>query len=256
MKRFLHLLFLPLLFASCISTEDTIYFQNGKFSTEEATLVNNFNTPYRIQPNDVLSIRVKSQDPKYSNYLNLEPEGGFTQLTPESLYVNGYKVSEEGYIHFPTIGELKVEALTVNEVRAMVQKAVDEEIQNSTVFVTLVSFKVAVLGEVRNPGYYFVYNEKANLLEVMALAGDIGQLANRKEIHLIRQTDKGSNVILLDLTDPAVLSSPYFYLLPNDVVYVPELKEKSHFLNLANLNIFSTVFSGVSTAITVLLLFR
>jgi polysaccharide export outer membrane protein len=220
-----------------------VYFQGGNFSKTSPTTIPNKRFIYRIQPNDVLSIRVKSLDPLASNPYNKEAEGVFNQFSPASFYVNGYSVNEEGNITLPYVGLLKVANLTLDEVQEAVQKVIDRAVKNSTVYVSLVSFKVSVLGEVKNPGHYFAYNNQMTILEALGMAGDLTGLGNPKNITLVRQVEKGSEVIAIDLTDPKLMASKYYYLLPNDVVYIQPLEAKNKRANSNNMLIF---FSGIS----------
>lgn len=240
--------------SGCITSEDTVYFQGGQFAYDGAQLVENANSQYKLQPNDVLSIKVKSQKFESTDFLNMEPNGAFNNPSPLSVYISGYSISEGGEIHMPSIGTLKVGGLSLSEAREVVQEAVNVYFNDATAFIYLVSFKVSVLGEVRNPGYHYINNNQGNVLEALALSGDMSEYANRKEVHLIRQVPKGSEVIKLDFTKPDLFSSPYFYLRPNDVLYVPQLEIKNQRSNLANLNILNVAFTGLSTAVTVILL--
>jgi polysaccharide export outer membrane protein len=113
----------------------------------------------------------------------------------------------------------------------------------------MISFKVTVLGEVNNPGYHYVYNNQLTILEALGLAGDLTNFASRKNVKLVRQVPRGSEVVLLDLRDPNLLKSKYFFLMPNDVVYVEPLKARSKRLNL---ELLTLVFSAATTAILIL----
>lgn len=254
MKKLIYLVLISVLSASCISNQEIQYFQGGKFSESEVRVFENKNTHYKLQPNDVLNVKVKSQNMETTDYLNMEPAGMFNNPTPLSVYINGYSIDDEGNIDLPSIGKLKVGGLTVSEARNLVQEAVDQSFNNATAFVFLVSFKISILGEVKIPGYYFINNNQGTILDALAMAGDMNEFADRKQIHVIRQNSKGSEVVLLDMTDPAVLTSPFFYLSPNDAIYVPPLELRNQRSNLANLGIFGTVLTGISTAVTLILL--
>ena len=254
MKKLTYFILISVLFASCISNQEIQYFQGGKFSKGETRLFENQNSQYKLQPNDVLNVKVKSQNLETTDYLNMEPTGMFNNPTPLSVYINGYSIDDEGYINLPSIGKLKVAGLSVMGARDLVQQAVDESFTNATAFVFLVSFKISILGEVRIPGYYFINNNQGTILDALAMAGDMNEFADRKQGHVIRQNTKGSEVVLLDMTDPKVLTSPFFYLAPNDAIYVPPLELRNQRSNLANLGIFGTVLTGISTAVTLILL--
>ena len=155
-------------------------------------------------------------------------------------------------ITLPEIGGIKVGGATVEEAEEIIREAITGYITNTTIFIKLVSFKITVLGEVNDPGYYYVYNEQANVLEGLGLAGDLTDFGNRENITLIRQTEEGTETILLSLKDPDLLNSAYYFLQPNDVLYVQPLQAKATRSNINTLTILSVLFGAVSS--TVLLL--
>lgn len=246
MRNYLCFLLLLALATSCMTKRELVYMQNQKFKENSPTLVPTVHKLYKLQSNDVLSIKVLSLQPEMSELFNItNPTNAFGVADQGSMYLSGYSVDEEGNIELPTLGKLKVSGLTTSETQELIQRNLNKYITNSTVIVKLISFKISVLGEVRNPGYFYIYNEQANLFEGLSLAGDLTQGANRQNIKLIRQTTGGSEVILLDLTAADVVQSPYYYLMPNDVIYVEPRKTQ---LRRDNLIVLNAVFGAVSTA--------
>lgn len=237
--------------SSCYYNSRLVYLQDKKFSEKGPTLVKNKKPEYRLQPSDMLSVKIKAAneaDAENSlfNFTSLQ-SGMFA--TPASMYLDGYTIDLEGNINLPILGKINVENLTVQEVQSVVQSCASKYLKNPTVTVKLTSFKVTVLGEVKNPGYLYVYNNQATILEALGLAGDLTPVASRKNIKLIRQVPTGSEVILIDLTDPSLLGSDFYYLMPNDVIYVEPLKARS---KKTNLEILSIVFAGLTTAVLIL----
>ncbi|MBA4056107.1 MAG: polysaccharide transporter, partial [Marivirga sp.] len=181
-----------------------VYFQDKGFSEFQATLMENKKSVYRIQPNDILSIKVKSStDAQVSDIFNITATSQVSQFSsPGSLYLEGYSVDQYGKVTLPILGPLTVKDLTMEEVQNLIQTNANKYLKNAIVIVKLISFKITVLGEVNNPGYHYVYNNQATILEALGLAGDLTQYGNRKNIKLIRQVPNGSEVVLLDLRDP------------------------------------------------------
>ena len=243
-----------LLVSACVSTEQLTYFPNEEFTTEAPTYISGKSKEYRLQPRDVISVLIKTLDEETAAYFNIQSNdgGGFRQVNPASLYLNGYSIDSKGRITLPEVGEVEVAGLTIEQAREVIEKAVSNYVNNATILVKLVSFKVTVLGEVNNPGYYYVYNDQATILEVLGLAGDVSELGNRENITLIRQTASGKEALLLNLKDSDMLSSTYYFLQPNDVVYVQPLRAKATRGNLNALTIVSIVISAVSATIGVL----
>ena len=245
MKKILCYFLLIFFATSCITKKELVYMQNERLKTNTPT---NFTTPYKeyqLQPNDVLSIKVLSVQPELTNQFNIiDPNNAFGLTSPSSLFLSGYSIDKDGNIKLPLIGEIKVSGMSLDQASDLIQRSLDRYVNDATVVVKLISFKFSVLGEVRNPGYYFVYNEQANLLEALSMAGDLTQGANRENLKLIRQKPGGTEVVLLDLKDPNLVQSQYYFLKPNDVIYVEPRKTQ---IKRDNLIVVSTVLGVLST---------
>lgn len=229
----------------CVTQGKLPYLQGRGYSTTQPVQVTNARPAYALQAGDVLSIRVQSVQPALSDIFNVPGPQAFSG-DPGTLYLTGYAVDESGAISLPTVGRVKVQGLSVDRAQALVQQKVEAYVRDANVLVKLLSFKITVLGEVRAPGRYFIYNPQATVLEALGLAGDLTEFGNRENVKLVRQTAKGSEVVLLNLTDPNLLQSPYYYLLPNDALYVEPLKARTARGNANNLGI---VFAGISAIV-------
>jgi polysaccharide export outer membrane protein len=233
--------------SSCIPTKKLVYFQDPKFNSSELTPIINQANIYRLQPRDVLSVRIKTLDSESSEYFNLQPESSFFNYNQAAAYISGYSIDDKGNIDLPETGPVQVAGLTVQEAQAKIHKSFGNYLKKASIIVKLVSFKITVLGEVRSPGHYYVYNNQATLLEGLGLAGDMTEFGNRENITLVRQTNDGLGAVLINLKDAKVLSSPFYYLQPNDVIYVQPLKAKNTRSNLNTLNVLGIVFGAISS---------
>ncbi|UOR03671.1 polysaccharide biosynthesis/export family protein [Hymenobacter aerilatus] len=234
---------------SCVVQEKLPYLQSSSYSVKAPVAVPNPRPNYRLQPGDVLSIRVQGADPKLTEPFNITGTQIMNSGDPGTLYMTGYPIGEDGNISLPTVGKLKVQGLDINQAQALVQKSISNYVLNVNVLLKLLSFKVTILGEVRAPGRYFIYNPQATILEGLGMAGDLTEFGNRENVKLVRQTLNGSEVVLINLTDPKLLQSPYYYLLPNDALYVEPLKARTTRANAGNL---ALVFAGVSSIVLLL----
>lgn len=244
-------LLLSTLLSSCYYNKRMVYLQNKKFSEVNPTVVPNKKSVYKLQVSDVLSVHVKSstETGTSTEIFNIASRQNGVFTTPGSLFLEGYTIDSKGRISLPIIGEVTVKDLTIEQAQQLIQTNANKFLNKSTVIVKLTSFKVTVLGEVKNPGYLYVYNNEVTVLETLGMAGDLTPFANRKNVKLIRQQSSGTMVILLDLTDPKLLSSEYFFLMPNDVLYVEPLKARS---SRENLEVLGVVFAGLTTLILVM----
>jgi len=251
------LLVVFLLVTSCMSGKKQFYIQNPNFSSEKVVEVENRPPTYRIQVDDVLLINIKD--------MKGEPLGEFT-FTPNenrvvmlnannaeaNLYMNGYTVDITGFINIPTLGRIEVKGLTVEEIEEKIKKLLEEYIKNPIVSVKLGGYKISVIGEVRSPGRYYLFNNRISIFDALAMSGDLKEYADRKNIKLIRETEKGTATVLVDLTKGNLLESPYYYLRPNDILIVSPSKTQ---LRRANFPVITTTFAAISSLIVILRFF-
>ena len=201
---------------------------------------------YKVQPGDILYIKIASLDEKFSTYFN-SVMGSNNNTSENSLYLNGYNIDEEGYIELPIIGKMQVKDNTVAEIQEKVQLSMNEYLKETVVYVKLGLFNLTILGEVARPGQYQVYQSDINIFQAMALAGNATDFANKSKIKIIHQTPKGSQIVRVNINDADVLSSPHYYLKPNDIIYVEPLKSKQYGFTTVP---YGTIFSAISLIIT------
>jgi len=144
-----------------------------------------------------------------------------------SVYLNSYSVNDTGYIFLPVIGNLYVKNKTIDSIKLLIQNSLEKYLRNPTVIVKLVNYNITVLGEVKKPGKFKVYQEQINIFDAIGLAGDLTDYGNRNNVLVIRQDTKGSTLHKIDLTDSNILESEYYFLMPNDIIYIEPLTAKS-----------------------------
>lgn len=233
------------LLSSCYTSRRVNYLQSDR----QRMAMELHRTPYLVQPHDILDIKVKSRDQEQNALFNTTSNDNVRlQANPASNFLTGYPIDPEGKVKIAIVGELKVSNMTVEEIRDLVQSEIDKYLVDALVSVKLVSFKVSVLGDVKSPGTNYVFNTQSNIFEALSAAGDLNLSARRKDVKLIRQKGDESIVINLDLRDPSIITSPYYFLHPNDVIYVEPSKQN---LVRNNLGIFTVLLSAISTGILV-----
>ena len=244
------LLFILLILSSCSSHKQLVYLQDVDEQTTENIF---FKQPieYRIQNQDILYIKILSLSDEANEMLNVTSTRYQQNLfqNETSLFINGYSVSDSGYVDVPVVGEILVLDMTLDEAKAAIKSKIDEYLIGATVIVKLISFKFTVIGEVARPGMYNNYNNQVSVLEAIGRAGDITDFGNRERILVVRPTKKETRTFRIDLTKKELLSSDGFFLLPNDIVYVEPLSNKTFRLNTPTISLFLTT---VTTLILVL----
>jgi polysaccharide export outer membrane protein len=252
------LFFLGIVMTACVPTKDLIYLQdNGNTSIESISKVEI--KPYRLQTNDIISISIKANDPKNVEIFSF---GENTQqiISEQNLYFSGYSVDDHGNIRIPVLGDINVLGFTLEETRLKIEKQLLEEYlkKESGVFVTvkLAGFRYTINGEVNGTGSKILYQDKVNIMEAIANAGDITVVGDRKDIKVIRQFPQGSETFSIDLTDKNAMQSPCYNLQPNDYIYVKPLKQKSWGTGTTGIQSLGTIITLLSLATTTFLLLK
>lgn len=241
------------LLASCHSNRNMVYFQDIDNSPEMLdSLYRNYSV--KVKPSDELLITVWSEVAEATLIYNL-PQVSFAEVGDDAVAVNqkilSYVVDNEGFINFPLVGKLKVEGLTTGEVSELLTKEISKDVKDPYVRVQLAKFRVNVMGEVARPGMQEVKTERYSILDALGAAGDLTQYGRRNDVLLIREENGNRTYHRLDLTSADLLSSPYFYLQQNDVVYVApnDIRQSNAEYNQNNsykVQVISTAISAVS----------
>ncbi|MDI5887470.1 MULTISPECIES: polysaccharide biosynthesis/export family protein [Flavobacterium] len=254
------LLFISVLFSSCISTQDLIYLQKKDNSQDNLVITAIESKPYRLQTNDVLSISIKAIDPKLVAIFSPSGEGVAAGKSESGLYFDGFTVDDHGNIRIPVLGELNVIGYTLDEIRVRVEKQLLADYFNkeANIFVTvkLAGLRYTINGEIGGPGTKIMFQEQVNIMEAIANSGDITITGDRKAVTIMRKTPTGVQMQDLDLTDINVMQSPYFYLQPNDYIYVKPLKQKTWGTGKTGIESLGTIITLLSLATTTFLLLK
>ncbi len=248
------------LFTSCIPTKDLIYLQKKDASGVEASISEVESKPYRLQTNDVLSITLKAIDPKLVAIFNPTNKADGAGKSETDLYFDGFTVDDHGNIRIPILGDINVIGYTLEEIRVRIEKQLLAEYFNkeANIFVTvkLAGFRYTINGEVGSPGTKTLFQERINIMEAIANSGDITITGNRKAVTIMRKSPTGIQMHDLDLTDINVMQSPYYYLQPNDFIYVKPLKQKTWGTGKTGIESLSSIITILSLATTTFLLLK
>ena len=261
-KNFVQIVVLCLFVSSCVPTKDLIYLQQKSKAEDNLVLKPIVLKPYRLQTNDILSINIKAYDPKLVAIFNPvagETQAGATQ-NDQALYFNGFTVDDHGNIRFPVLGEVNVLGFTLDEVRLKIESELLRVYfkKEADIFVNikLAGLRFTINGEIGAPGTKTLYQERVTILEAIANAGDISVVGDRKNVSVIRQYAHGTEIHDLDLTDIKVMESPYYFLQPNDYIYIKPLKQKTWVTGKTGIESLTTVITILSLATTTYFLLR
>ena len=230
-KSFIIFCFCALLMASCTSYKNVPYLQNPEVVNDYKEILPMYDA--KIMPKDLLTITVNTTDPEAAAPFNMTVQTAQNLATSRSTYsqpmLQQYLVSNEGTIDFPVLGQLNVGGLTKNEAESIIREKLKAYLKETPIVtVRMSNYKIAVLGEVAKPGMFTVSNEKVNIFEALAMAGDLTIWGMRDNIKLIREDANGKReIISLNLNNAEIVTCPYYYLQQNDIIYVNPNKTKA-----------------------------
>ena len=214
-KSFLYSLILIVLVASCASKKDVYYFQDI-----DSTAAENSFKFLNIQPGDILDIQIKALNPESVLIFQRQATLGLQQQQVQNRAIDGYLVGEDGSINLPIVGAIDTTNQSTQALAQIIQEALKPYINNPTVNIRLLNFRISVLGEVNNPGTFTVLEERLSLPQALGLAGDLTINGDRNHLLLIRnEAGKKTNQVI-DLTKTDFLQSPFYFLKQNDIIYV------------------------------------
>lgn len=238
-------------FAGCTAYKNVPYMQDSELYDLQESLPM---YDAKIMPKDLLTITVNTTDPEAAAPFNLTVQTSAnatrsTSLTSQAS-LQQYLVSNEGSIDFPVLGTLHVSGLTKSEAENLIREKLGNYLKETPIVtVRMTNYKISVLGEVANPGMFTINNEKVNIFEALALAGDLTIWGMRDNVKLIREDADGKrNIISLNLNKSDILTSPYYYLQQNDIIYVTPNKMKAKNSDIGQST--SLWFSGTSILIS------
>ena len=242
-------------FASCVPQKKMLYLKDVQMATETVSTeyVNDRTIDYKLQPGDNLYIRFLNTIDQNSAAALAGDYNSRTYTSEAGIYLQSYTLDEEGCIELPLTGKINLKNMTVDQAKEVLQEKVSKYINQTTLIVKLSNFNLTVLGEVSKPGMYKVYQSQINLFEAIAMAGNMTNFAQKDNVKIVRQTENGSEIVLVDMGQADLLSSPYYYLKPNDIIYVEPMKIKQWGFTTFP---YSTVFSIVTLGVTLYSIFR
>lgn len=220
-----------LVMASCTSYKNVPYLQNAEEIMAAQAELPLYDA--KIMPKDLLTVTVNTSDPEAAAPFNMTVQTAQNLAVSRTSYsqpvLQQYLVNNEGCIDFPVLGTLKVGGLTKNEAEDMIREKLRPYLKEvPIVTVRMSNYKISVLGEVARPGTFTVSNEKVNVLEALAMAGDLTIWGMRDNVKLVREDATGKREIIeLDLTNAEIITSPYYYLQQNDILYISPNKTKA-----------------------------
>ena len=222
-----------LFLGSCVPNRKYVYLQKddlNKKNLPKDTVVRSYNMnirEYKIQPLDILSIRIESlTEDEFDFMAKLYPTQQQGGAGGAMLQLSGFLVDNNGDIEFPIVGKVKFSNLSVFEAQDKLQEIFKAYLKNPVARVRLLNFRFTVLGEVNAENQVTSSNTRITLMEAVAMAGGLTDLADRANVKIIRQSGGKSEVLYMNLLDENVIASNNYYIQQNDIIMVPPLRQR------------------------------
>lgn len=239
MKHFFFLVCVAFLATSCISNKRITYLQNLSDSTaialDEFIPFAEVDYTYILQPFDIVQIDFASADPELVEgftFLNSPQNlgvragaGGGGGGGSDPLYMSGFSIDKEGYVEIPKLGKIKIGGLSEEQAKYTVQQEINKFFKED-VFVRLriAGIRYTTLGEFNSVGVQIIFKNRATIFDALANSGETSLLGKKNKMFLIRQYDGGTKIHQINLNDRALLGSPWFFIQPNDILYLEPMK--------------------------------
>jgi polysaccharide export outer membrane protein len=253
MKYYIYLFSITaLLISSCVTQSKINYFQQP-FNSQD-NVKNDFarNSPI-FEIGDILQITLLSSNQEANELFS--PTSSQNQRTNQtytsgSPIQNGFPIDTNGYIEIPYLGQIQALGKTKFELQESIKTQLKEYLIEPIVNIQLLNFKISIVGDVKTPGLYQVPNDKLNIIEAIALAGDLNYSANRKNVKLIRTIGDKQKMFLINLTESNHFDKEYFYLKQNDIIFISTTAVRTNQINYAQY--YLPVISSLSLVVTFL----
>lgn len=243
---------------SCVTKKGLTYLQYSK-NSPDFSLTSNVNrtsvTPasYKIMPYDNLFVRVVTPDPQWSSLFNVMPVGAGGSVTEESAALYGYPVDRDGLIEIPFVGNIKAGGKTLNELKVELDTIFTKYVTDASITVRLVNNYISIIGEVNSPGRYHLTKDRITIFEAISMASDLNEYGNRQKVQLLRPSPYGPVIKEFSLADRSILNSEFYYIMPNDVIYLQPIRGRTFQVNSS---VWTLVLTTITSAMAMTAFFR
>jgi polysaccharide export outer membrane protein len=240
MKKHLYLALLLLCSVSCISNKRITYLQNLSENTpiglDEFIPFADVDYRYVLQPFDFVQIDFASSDAELIEAFSFQNGqgaaggigmggGGGAGGGSDPLYFMGYSIDQDGFVEVPKLGKIKIAGLTEEEAKVKVETEINKFFKEEIyVKLRISGIRYTTLGEFNRVGVQIIFKNRATIFDALASSGETTLLGKKNKLFIIRQYDGGSKIHQINLNDRALLASPFYFIQPNDILYMEPMK--------------------------------
>jgi polysaccharide export outer membrane protein len=245
------------LITGCVPVSKMIYLKPDQEVSKE--IIEYQREEYHLQINDILDVDIRSMNEEANKLFSLSTQGGQQAMQAgiagggDLYYITGYRINDNGAVDLPYIGQVIVKGLSLKEAKNKIEIEVSKLFKIYYLQVKLGGIRYSTLGEFNRSGKQVILQHQATIYEAIAMAGDLTPLAKRDEIRLIRQYPEGTKIHTVNLLDQSIISSPYYFIQPNDVLYAEPLPQKAYGFGVTGAQSISTLIGALSSSLALYL---
>lgn len=194
---------------------------------------------YKIQINDELIYRLITSDETISKIIaSPSSSSGQNQIS--------YRVYTDGTIDLPFISHISVVGLTLEEASTVIENSFKKLIPDAVIKLSLSNKTFTIFGDAGS-GIFPIYKEKLTIFQALSMSGDFSETSDRKHVRIIRESEKGTQIMDFDIRPRSIIDSKYYYIYPNDIIYV-----QRDFSSFYKVNNYATLLSVVNFSLSLL----
>lgn len=223
-SKHLIILVITVMFVGCIPQTQLNYLQTN--SETNFKPLDGITDKYFLQPNDYLYIQINTMDPKLSDFFNPQSSNNQASNNQSNQNFYYYIIDDSLCVDFPYAGKINLKGCNLKMAKTRVQESLKPFLKEAIVSVKLANCLFSVLGEVKSPGPKNMHKDQITIFEAIGLAGDMTTYGKRKDVKLVRHYPNETKIYAIDLTDVNIIDSEFYYVYPNDLIYVRPMKIK------------------------------
>lgn len=270
-QKYYRLLFIPLLItilysSSCVSNKRIVYMQERDAADDPLVYASEMipydTEDYLLQYNDIVDISIRTASKELNELFSLFEQGQVQnnmmmqggRSGGDVFFMTGFTLDDRGIVELPLLGEVKLSGLTTKEAKLVIEERMVEFVNREDLFVRvrLGGIRYSALGEFRVAGKHNILQNRVTIFEAIANAGDLTELAKRDELTLVRQYPEGSRIFKIDLNNKNLLSSEFYFIQPNDMLYAEPMKIRELGTGVNFVQTFSLAVTTLSAVLLVL----
>lgn len=246
-------------FSSCVPKRKMVYLQAE--NQQQDSVFHYDKIGYKLQVNDIIDVRIVSLDDKVNKLFNSTTNAANSNTAQTAnlgdlYYITGYNIDDSGHVYLPIVGKVNVLNMTLDEAKAEIDKHISKFFSKYYLIVKLGGIRFSAIGEFNRPGKYTILQNQATIFEAIAIAGDLAMVASRNDVKLIRQYPDGTKIHTINLLDQNLINTPYYFIQPNDVVYVEPLPAKSWGVGTNAAQSTALILSLISSTLLIIVSFN